>query len=90
VRDVCVNRVPLNRVVRGLLFPILSHALKRLTGRQFPDVSGTLTRTPTEVLDLQPGEWVVVKSKEEIRSTLDKAGRNRGLTFENEMLPYCG
>jgi hypothetical protein len=49
-----------------------------------------LTRTPSEVLDLQPGQWVVVKSREEIRSTLDKSARNRGLTFENEMLPYCG
>jgi hypothetical protein len=90
VRDVCVNRVPLTRVIRGLFFPIFSKILMRVSGRQFPDVSGTLTRTPVEVLDLQPGEWVVVKSKEEIRATLDKAGRNRGLTFENEMLPYCG
>ena len=90
VSDVCVNRVPLSQVARGLFFPILGAISKRLTGRQFPDVSGKLTRTPIEVLDLQPGEWVVVKSKEEILTTLDKAGRNRGLTFEIEMLPYCG
>ena len=90
VNDVRVNNVPFSQLVRGLLFPILGALRMRLTGRQLPDVSGTLTRTPTEVLDLQPGEWVVVKSKEEIRATLDKAGRNRGLTFEIEMLPYCG
>jgi hypothetical protein len=39
---------------------------------------------------LQPGEWVAVKTKEEILATLDARGRNRGLTFEAEMLPYCG
>ncbi len=41
-------------------------------------------------LDLQPGEWVRVKSKEEIQRTLTPAGRNRGLWFDREMLPYCG
>src|SRR4029079_19564416 len=88
--DIFVNRIPLTRVIRGLFFPIFSKILHRLTGRQFPNVAGRLTRTPVEVLDLQPGEWVEVKSWDEIRATLDKAGRNRGLTFENEMLPYCG
>jgi hypothetical protein len=39
---------------------------------------------------LQPGEWVRVKSKEEIARTLDKRGRNKGLWFDREMLPFCG
>ena len=37
-----------------------------------------------------PGDWVVVKEKEAIRATLDGNGRNRGLAFESELLPYCG
>jgi hypothetical protein len=41
-------------------------------------------------LDLQPGDWVQVKSPEEIALTLDEQGRNRGLWFDTEMLPYCG
>jgi hypothetical protein len=90
VNDICVNRVAVWRVVRGIVFPILSKFRARLTGKQFPHVAGLLKRTPSETLDLQPGEWVVVKSKEEIQATLDVNARNRGLTFENEMLPYCG
>ena len=41
-------------------------------------------------LDLQPGEWVRVKSAEEIEKTLTSQGRNRGLWFDREMLPFCG
>lgn len=43
-----------------------------------------------EVLDLQPGEWVEIKSEDEIRRTLDATGKNRGLGFMPEMWPYCG
>lgn len=36
------------------------------------------------------GEWVEVRSKEEILSTLDKRGQREGLPFMPEMLRYCG
>jgi hypothetical protein len=46
---------------------------------------------PAEVvLDLQPGEWVEVKSGEEIRETLDRRGMFRGLYFMDEMWHYPG
>ncbi|MDP3001016.1 MAG: hypothetical protein Q8N47_26275, partial [Bryobacterales bacterium] len=45
---------------------------------------------PCEVLSLQPGEWVEVKGEDEILSTLDKRGKNRGLLLTNEMRPYFG
>jgi len=41
-------------------------------------------------LDLRPGEWVRVKSKEEIARTLTPDGRSLGMWFDREMLPYCG
>jgi hypothetical protein len=41
-------------------------------------------------LGLQAGDWVVVKSQAEILATLDTNGKNRGLTFDTEMVPYCG
>jgi len=41
-------------------------------------------------LGLQPGERVRVKSREEIAKTLNEQGRNKGLWFDEEMLPYCG
>ena len=47
--------------------------------------------TPVGRLGLQPGELVRIKSKAEIEHTIDRHGRNRGLTFDaEEMAPYCG
>ena len=39
---------------------------------------------------MEPGEWVRIKSPDEIRSTLTDKGRNRGLWFDREMLRLCG
>jgi hypothetical protein len=38
----------------------------------------------------EPGEWVEVKSREEILETLDARGHHRGLAWSSEMLPFCG
>ena len=46
--------------------------------------------TAVEPLDLQPGDLVQVRSPAEIAATLDENGLNRGLSFDREMLPYCG
>ena len=36
------------------------------------------------------GDWVEVRSKEEILETLDKNGRLDGLPFMPQMFKYCG
>jgi hypothetical protein len=59
-------------------------------GKRFPFIDGALRKTPTQSLDLQPGELVRVKSKEAIVATLDAGNRNRGMKFDPEMLVYCG
>lgn len=41
-------------------------------------------------IHLEPGDLVQVRSPTEIAPTLDANGRNRGLSFDREMLPYCG
>lgn len=46
--------------------------------------------TAVEPLDLQPGDLVQVRSPTEIAATLDESGHNSGLSFDREMLPYCG
>jgi hypothetical protein len=46
--------------------------------------------TPEEVLDLQPGELVEVKSEEEILATLDQQGKQRGLSWMPSMRKFCG
>jgi hypothetical protein len=62
-------------------------------GTPFPRKAGRLREdehTPTQTLDLQPGELVRVKSHDEILRTLNVNNRNRGLYFDAEMVPYCG
>lgn len=41
-------------------------------------------------LGLEPGDWVRIRDKDEVRATLDPTGRNRGLTFEPEMTLHVG
>jgi hypothetical protein len=101
VRDLRTGNVRFFRLVRGLtvfMFNKYQGFSKRFLpawlrireGKWYPFVFGKLKRTPTEVLDLRPGELVEVKSKADILATLDAQGRNRGLRFDSEMLHYCG
>ncbi|MES1156697.1 MAG: hypothetical protein ABUL73_02855 [Alphaproteobacteria bacterium] len=41
-------------------------------------------------MSLCAGDWVEVRSKEEILATLDKDGRLEGMPFMPEMFEYCG
>jgi hypothetical protein len=61
-------------------------------GAYYPFIDGKVVggRTPKKVLDLQVGELVEVKSREEIFATLDRNQQNRGLRFDAEALRYCG
>jgi hypothetical protein len=59
-------------------------------GRRYPFIEGRLRKTPQLTLNLQPGELVRVKSRQQIVATLDTQNRNRGMTFDGEMLRYCG
>jgi hypothetical protein len=68
----------------------LPRPLRIRGGRRFPFIHGKQPKTPQETLDLRPGELVRVKRKEEIVKTLDTNNRNRGMTFDPEMLKYCG
>lgn len=65
--------------------------LARLCGEvPWPYGYGTLTgATPRQTLGLQPGDWVEIKSAEEILATLNGM-KNRGLSFAPEMVRYCG
>jgi hypothetical protein len=69
---------------------ILPRRLQFRDGLPWQFVRGTLTKTPTGHTDLQPGELVRIKSKQEIMQTLSTGSRNRGLGFEAEMARHCG
>lgn len=62
-------------------------------GSMYPGMPGRIPigrRTPIESLSLQAGELVRVKSHEEILATVDGLNRNRGLSWDPELVPYCG
>ena len=62
-------------------------------GKPYPDGTGVIpngSRTPTETLNLQPGEWVEVKSSKEILETITHDGFNRGMRYNMEMAKYSG
>jgi hypothetical protein len=78
----------LPETLRALLKPIGVKILRKAGLIQDP--RGDKERTPSEPLNLQPGEWVEVKSLAEIRATLDRRGRNRGLRYSHALAPFCG
>lgn len=60
-------------------------------GRPWGFLRGRVTgRTPSGVLNLQPGELVRIKSKADIEQTLDENRFNRGMGFDEEMARFCG
>ncbi len=62
-------------------------------GSMFPRMPGMIPEgqpTPTVSLNLQPGELVRVKSHEEILKTVTLYNMNRGMTWDAELVPYCG
>jgi hypothetical protein len=88
--DVQCGNVPWYEAARTYLVERFNAFQQRRGGNQYPSVEGSGKRTPAEELRLRPGDLVQVRTKEEIFRTLDADGRNRGLSFDREMLPYCG
>ena len=77
----------------GVGYRFLIGAYKSVVGKAFPGGAGTIpigSPTPNEVLNLQPGEWVQVKSQEEILDTINVNGFNRGMRYDMEMSKYAG
>jgi hypothetical protein len=101
VQDVRTGNAPARKVIRGIAVGAfnqmqdltrrkLPQGLRFRGGRRYPFVRGTADKGPAERLDLQPGEWVRVKSVEQISATLNADNNNRGLSFDPEMVKYCG
>jgi hypothetical protein len=78
------------RLLHALTITLFNRERQKHQRTVYPHIVGKLEKTPIERTDLQPGELVQVRSKEEIIATLDRQNKNRGLLFDSEMLPYCG
>lgn len=58
--------------------------------RSLSKAKGTHAPRKLKRLNLQPGDWVEVKSVREIFATLDANGQQKGLPFTKEMMKFCG
>lgn len=66
----------------------LKRKLDRLPALPFEPVGRPAA--PPEPVSLKAGDLVQVRPLAEIEQTLDAAGKNRGLQFDAEMVPFCG
>jgi hypothetical protein len=92
VEDLTSGNVGIVEFVRVLAIALFNWLQGLRGGGGFPRFQGGTLRgkTPRETLGVEPGELVEVRSPGEIAATLDVGSRNRGLFFDNEMVPYCG
>ncbi len=77
---------PAMRWLYNLLCPLWGESLFPRTPGRIPDGQPT----PLVKLNLQPGEMVRVKSHKEILGTVDVNNKNRGMSWDAELVPYCG
>ena len=90
LREIWVGNRTVLEVAKLLLDGTLMTFRKRRLGPEPRLMAGPHKRTPTASLGFEPGDWVKVKSKEEIIKTLDRNGRNRGLKISDAMTKACG
>ena len=78
-------------MARAFVVAVFNNVQTLRHSAHYPSIPGAQVKnTSVEELNLQPGELVEVRSKEEIVATLNPRNRNRGLSFDSEMLRYCG
>jgi hypothetical protein len=92
LRELTTGDVNGRTFVRVMVRSVSMKAQKHVGRLPEPPLQGDAATSPPKEppLELQPGEWVRVKSAEQIRATLTTKGMNRGLWFDREMLQYCG
>jgi len=90
VRELLSGNVGFRQFIRAIAIAWFNAIQRRRGGGEYPFIAGKLDKTPSRPLDLQPGERVRVRSRDEIVATLNTRQRNRGLWFDVEMVPYCG
>jgi hypothetical protein len=89
LREFTCGNVSLPRFVTVCTRIVFEEIRRRARLWAYP-VKPTGHNAPAANLRLEPGSLVRIRSKAEIEDTLNEAGKNRGLWFDREMLPYCG
>jgi hypothetical protein len=89
-QDWSCGNVTLKMMARSFFIALFNKLQVLRRGVQYPYIEGFLTKTSGEAIGLRPGDLVRVKPKIEIMKTLNRRNRNRGLSFDREMVKYCG
>lgn len=77
----------------AMLDEVWGFVARRVSGATHPPVAsrrGNPEQAKNASLHLEPGEWVEVKSEEEILASVDSQWRTQGLQFVPEMRDYFG
>jgi len=90
VRDIRSRSFTPWQVFKAIAINSYNMITRRTGGHEFGSIVGIQGKTPTMTLGLQRGEMVQIKSKEEIRATLDANAKNRGLQIDYELLRHAG
>jgi hypothetical protein len=91
LKDLTSGNVTLREFVCYGTIALVNSFTQRWFRRRYPHLRGLAGKqTPTTELNLRPGELVRVRTKDEIIETLNGDLRNRGLSFDVEMVPHCG
>ena len=85
-------------MLQGRLLRVVSQAMAAVFGGEpeqdgdpHPDQEGFCKdNRMNKQLKVKAGEWVEIRSKEEILATLDKNGQLEGMPFMPQMFQYCG
>jgi len=91
LKDLTSGNVSLFNFIRFGALAMLNAFLRRWFDTSIPRIRGLAgEKTPSVQLNLREGEWVRVRSKQDVMLTLNSRQRNRGMWFDAEMVRYCG
>ncbi|MFZ2006014.1 MAG: hypothetical protein WB697_16835 [Stellaceae bacterium] len=92
LRDLTSRNIGLTAFIRYVGIAVFRAIARRvLRDPAFPNRPGTgPAPAPSEPLNLQPGDIVRVRSRDEILRTLTPGRKTRGLWFDIEMESFCG
>ena len=91
IRQFTSGNVSFGHFLRVSLRALFEEPMRKLRLISAIPLPGTRTGPAQDNhLGLKSGDWVQVKTREEIAATLTPDGRERGLWFDREMLPFCG
>jgi hypothetical protein len=89
VRELTSGNVRFRHFLRVVVRALGALVRRRLRLLDYMPLRGKRGPAPAD-LDLQPGDTVEVRSPNEIAPSMDEGGKTRGLSFDWEMIPYCG